>query len=473
VKAIAHNFHLPLTTEYDLKEFIRVAWGITIPDVQVCPNHSTPWRAFADAYFAKHDVTVWKASRGLGGKSFLLALLGLTEAVTLKADVKILGGSGEQSVNVHRYMASEFWEHTGAPRGLLATDPTKMETRLTWGNSIKALAASMRSVRGPHPQRLRLDEIDEMDLSIFDAAMGQTMAQVKDGEIVIPAQTVCSSTHQYADGTMTTVLERAAVKAWPIHEWCYLESHAAGDGWLIQDEIDRKRREVTSIMWQTEYDLQEPNPQNRAFDTGAIRAMFRRDLGEAQGRDGSYLEFEPPMSVCPVCEASVERQKGRCPECHQGTLADAEYSHGADWARKVDKTDIVTFRIDVVPARMVAYERCNRLPWHNMTAKLDDRISRYGGSACHDATGVGDVVDELLNESADGFIFTSKSSGELLTNYVTAVEQGEYVAPYIKVVEGEHRLASVDHLFGKEHLPDSIAACALAHRARSVGWVLR
>lgn len=468
MKVIAHDFHIPLTTEKQLRDFVHLAWGVTIPDVQVCPNHTTPWRAFADAYFAESRLAVWKASRGFGGKSFLLALLGLTEAVTLKADVNILGGSLEQSQNVHRYMSDEFWSYEGAPRGLLATDPSKRETRLTWGNTIRALTASQTSVRGPHPQRLRLDEIDEMKRNIMLAALGQPMS--KDG---VTAQTVQSSTHQYADGTMTYALEEATKRGHPVYEWCWRESVAGGVGWLDMLEVDAKRSVVPDIMWQTEYDLQEPNPESRAFDTGAIRAMFLRDLGEAEGRDASYLEFEPPMSVCPACQASVERQEGRCPECKQGTLEDADYAHGADWARKQDKTCIVTFRYDVKPARLVAFEQCNRLPWAAMTKKLDDRIRRYGGRACHDATGVGDVVDQLIEEAADPFVFTAKSSGELLTDYVTAVEQGEYVCPFIKYMESEHRLASVDHLFGREHLPDTIAAGALAHRARSVGWVLR
>jgi hypothetical protein len=57
----------------------------------VCPGHSTPWRAFCDAYFARTPVQVWVASRGFGGKSFLLSLLGLVEALTLGADTNLLG----------------------------------------------------------------------------------------------------------------------------------------------------------------------------------------------------------------------------------------------------------------------------------------------------------------------------------------------------------------------------------------------
>ena len=68
-----HDFHLPITTEATLKEFVRVAFGVIIPDTQVCKHHTTPFRAFADAYFARHPVSVWFASRGFGGKSFLLS----------------------------------------------------------------------------------------------------------------------------------------------------------------------------------------------------------------------------------------------------------------------------------------------------------------------------------------------------------------------------------------------------------------
>ena len=467
-RGIDWKFTLPLESEAELRLFVEKAWGVKIPNVQVCPNHSTPWRAFADAYFARSRLAVWKASRGFGGKSFLLALLGLTEAVTLKADVNILGGSLEQSQNVHNYMRDVFWAHGGAPRALLTSDPSKRETRLSWGNAIRALTASQSSVRGPHPQRLRLDEIDEMKREIMLSAMGQPMS--KGG---VPAQTVQSSTHQYPDGTMTYALEQAAIKGHPIHEWCWRESVAEGAGWLEIAEVDAKRNVIPEFMWRTEYDLQEPSPESRAFDTGAIRRMFRRELGEAEGRDGSYLEFEPPMSICPACGYECERQVGRCPECHQGTLEEADYAHGADWARKVDKTCIITFRYDIEPARLVAFEQCNRLPWIAMTGKLDARIRRYGGRAAHDATGVGDVVDQLLTEAADPFVFTAKSSGQLLTDYVTAIEQGQYVSPFIRYMESEHRLASVDHLFGRLHLPDSIAAGALAHRARSVGWVFR
>jgi hypothetical protein len=449
-------FKLPITTESALREFVSTVWGINIPDVQICPEHTTPWRAFADAYFAKDSVSVWKSSRGFGGKSFLLAALGLTEACTLKADVNILGGSGEQSENVHAYMG-EFWKKPLAPKALLAQDPTKRETRLEWAadskhpsgrtNRIHALKASETSIRGPHPQRLREDEIDVMELSILESAMGQTM-EAGSG---IPTQTVLSSTHQNAFGTMATILQRAEDRGWPVYIWCLYESCANGTGWLTEKEIERKRNEVTTETWNTEYLLQEPNPFNRAIDTDSVARMFRKELGIFDGRDGQVVVVEEPAPG-------------------------ATYITGADWAKKSDFTVIVTWRTDVTPYRLVAFERVRRERWPVMVGKYKARVRAYPGPAAHDGTGLGDVVDDYSREDQvqdDGSLLAGVNTtpvvmrgmarSTLLTEYINAVEKGRYISPYIKSMEREHRLASVDDVFGSGHLPDTIAAAALAN----------
>lgn len=452
--AIEHRFHLPIADEDSLREFVRLAWGVEIPDVQVCPDHTTPWRAFADAYFARHRVTVWEASRGLGGKSYLLAVLALTEAVTLKADVNVLGGSGEQSANVLKY-SRLFWEYEGAPRQLLKSD-IQRETRLAWGNTIKSLMASQTSVRGPHIPRLRLDECDEMTLPIFDAAMGQPMSTD-----AVPAQTVISSTHHNADGTFTEVKKRAADKGWEVYSWGYQETMT---GWLSPAEVEAKRQDVTAAAWNVEFDLQEPSPESRAILPEAVAAMFRADLGEYAGSNGEYIEIEPPLTRCLACGLLAEFGD-ECPECLSRDVEPVPYATGADWARKTDWTVIPTARLDVHPARMVAFERCGRLPWPVMVGKFDARLARYGGRACHDETGLGDVVDGYLEHGAQGFIMVGRARSNLLSNYISAVERGEIESPDITFVHNEHKYASVDDVYGKGHLPDSISAMALLWHA--------
>lgn len=410
----------------ELKSFLWVTFGVRLPDIQVCPNHTTPFRAFSDAYFARYGVTVWKASRGLGGKSYLLALLGHCEADTLDAEVTILGGSGEQALRVIEYLQKFSGDE----------ENTKRRTDYSGGGRVTALMASSKSARGPHPQRMRLDEVDEMDLTILDAAMGQPMASAG-----VAKQTVMSSTHHYADKTFTEVLKRAEEKAWPLYEWCYKETRAEPDGWLSTEEIESKRGEVTDAMWKAEYDLQEPSPEGRAILPEKVDACFQKRLGQYPGELNREVIIEEPV-------------KG------------AKYATGADWAKKKDFTIIDTFRTDVRPIRRVAWLRTGRLPWPMMISKFDDRIKRYQGPACHDATGLGDVVDDYKTaQGVEAVILTGQTRGDVFTAYIAAIENESIVSAAIRYCEGEHRYCTNEDLSGSGHPPDSFVAGAMAYRA--------
>ena len=419
-------------TENDLQRYVKDRFGVSIPDTQVCPNHSTPWRAFADAYFARSVVGVWKASRGFGGKSYLLSVLGLTEAATLGVDVNVLGGSGEQSQRVLAHMLN-FWNYEHAPRNLLASEPAKRETRLTNGSTIQALMASQASVRGPHPVRLRCDEVDLFDLDILDAAMGQPMN--KSG---IAKQTVLSSTHQNADGTMTEVIRRAGEhpEQWHYFEWCFKES-LTPHGWLAPDEVASKRIEVTESMWNVEYEGQEPSPESRAIQPDKVDAMFDRALGYYKGAAGELIVVED------------YDQRG-------------VYATGADWARKQDWTVIITIRLDCNPARVVVFQRMGRTAWPVMVDAYNRRVRQYGQPAAHDGTGIGDVVNGFLTVPAEPVMMVGRGRSDLLTEYIAAIERGEIESPYIEFMADEHKYASTDDVYGAGHLPDTIAAGALA-----------
>lgn len=462
-KLTEHVFELPFKSPEELKLFVKVTWGVEIPDVHVCPNHATPWEAFVDAYFAQSDVAIWKASRGLGGKSFLLSVLGLTMATTLKADVNILGGSGEQSARVHEHMAA-LWDYPNAPKELLKGDSSITASSYVWGNKVHALAASQKSVRGPHPQRLLVDEVDEVAIELLDAALGQPME--KRG---IASHTVLSSTHQYSDGTMTECLRRAREKNkegyhWRVFEWCFRETHANGSGWLSAAQIRKKQAEMSDQMWQNEVELQEPSPESRAIMPEAVAFMFDRSRGVYDGQPGKYLEFEAPDAA-------------------------GSYATGCDWAKKKDYTDILTLRTDVQPMRVVAFERQARQPWPFMISRFRYRLDRFGGVAGHDATGLGDVINDLMQDmdaGRDSILFPNSELKELfdmpaepimmvgrertamLNNYCVGVEHHEIVSPFIESVQEEHKLASVENVYGSQgnnnHCPDSMVAGAIAYK---------
>lgn len=444
----------PPVTPEELWEYVYALWGLRIPRVRVCPGHCAPFDAFADAFFGARwtptggfvgrvSTAVWKASRGLGGKTTLLGVLALTELVALGATVTILGGSGVQSKRVLEEN-DKRWAWPGAPRGDLLTEPTAQQTRLRNGGTATALMASTKSARGPHPQRLRLDEVDEMKLVILDAALGQPMSTA-----LVPAQTVLSSTHQYPDGTMTEVLKRVKEKGWPLYEWCWRET-VQPHGYLPVAEIERVRGDVPAGMWDTEYELQEPTAEGRAFLTVLVEACFDPALGEREGRDGEYCEFEAPAP-------------------------DALYATGADWAKEQHWTVIATYRADLTGAgdpryRLVAFERMHRLAWPYMVDRLGIRAKRFPGLVAHDATGGGNVVADLLREKeilAEHMIMQGRGRQDLFTEYVAGVEKGALRAPRIAFMYGEHRYCANKDLYGAGHPPDSVVAGALAWSLRS------
>jgi hypothetical protein len=306
--------------------------------------------------------------------------------------------------------------------------------------------------------------VDEIALPILDAVMGQPMSQGG-----VPKQTVMSSTHQYADGTMTEVLNRAALRGWKCYEWCWKETQEP-HGWLSLVEIASKRNEVTEAMWLAEYDLQDPSPESRAINSAAVNRMFKRELGIYEGMPHEYIEIEPPMVVCATCQQ--ERAKGddnKCSVCKKEMQA-ALYVTGADWAKERDWTIIWTMRTDRKPMRLVAFERMGREPWPVMVDRFDTRAARFGGAASHDETGLGNVVAGYMKTpGARGVIMVGRDRQDLLSNYISAIERDEIEAPFIKWAEKEHRLASVDDVYGSGHLPDTMSAGALAYGNRIRG----
>lgn len=432
-------------TDGELWAFIKAVWGIEVPRVNVCPDHIAPFDALAEAYFGRVPLSIWRASRGLGGKSFMLGTLALTEAVTFGVEVTVLGGSAAQSMRVHE-CTQMLWASKFAPRNLLVKEPTRYETKLRNQAHIRALMASTRSVRGPHPARLRLDEIDEMDLNILESALGQPMPQRG-----IESQTVCSSTHQYPDGTVTAMLKRAIDNpGWGNHVWCYRESvgTAANPGWLSQTEVDRKKAIMPKAMWDAEFEMQEPSFEGRAIDEEAINFTFDPNIGVFKGDPHELVVIEGPVDG------------GR-------------YVTGVDWAKEKDWTVIRTFKDEGMVWREVAFERLGRIAWPRIVARVNERMELYPGVLGYDNTGLGNVVGDYLKLPKKTIAVPVDMLGRrrevMFNEYISAIESHNFKCPRVEYAYSEHRYATGDDLFGSGHPPDSLVAGAVAWHVRNEG----
>ena len=197
-----------------------------------------------------------------------------------------------------------------------------------------------------------------MELRILEAAQGQPMD--RDG---VRAQTVMSSTHQHPDGTVTAMRRRAAELGWPVYEWCYRET-LAPHGWLTEDQVTRKRGELSRTMWAVEYELQEPSAEGRAIDPAAVERMFDATLGTHI--PAGNLEHTWRGQPGPPADRA-------CPD-----PAGAWYCIGIDWAQKRHYTVAVVVRCDTTPLQVVAVYRIQRRPWPEMTERVGALLARPG-----------------------------------------------------------------------------------------------
>ena len=431
----------PPRDDDELYSLVQGLWGITIPRYKVCEHHQAPFDAFATAFFAREPQVLVHGSRGLSGKTEMMSCLGLTQAVVWGADNNIVGGSENQSKNALEHM-KRFWNYPNAPSYMMVKDNTE-EMVLANNSVIRPLTASQRSVRGPHPARLLLDEIDEMDPEIMESAKGQPMPQRNWLGVEIPAQTIMVSTLQYADGTMMQEMRRFEEEGLPIYSWCYKDTANPTDGWLSQEFIEQKKREVSKERWRVEYDLGEPSIGNRAFDSQAVEDTFSLPCPEPIRKTRDYEEYE-----------------------YEKVRQDRDYVISADWAQAVDFTEITVWDVTSDPIRCVYRVRMRRLPYPKMIGVFNMLQNRYNAAeGIHDSTGLGRVVSDLLENRVRNFVMAGRDRDNMLSEYVAAVERGQIRAPRMQTMYKEHLYCAVEDLYarGKEfHLPDSVCSAALA-----------
>lgn len=449
------SFHLPRPpqTDDELYWLVQALWGTRIPRTRVCTDHVAPFEAFADAYFGRNSINpesgnesiaLWHGSRGLSGKSFMLSILGLTKAYMKGTDVNLLGGSYAQSQNIHEHMRNAK-DYKNAPSYMIVDDTASM-MKLTNKARIRPLTASQRTVRGPHPPFLLLDEIDEMELAILDAALGQPMEQENWLDEVQSPYTVMCSTWQNPEGTFTAILRRAEEEDYPIYRWCYRESNNPIDGWLSDKAIEEKKRSIPKEMWRVEYELGEPSIGNRAFDSEAIEKTFS-------------IPFDPISS-----KVNKDYEEYTFEDPHM----DGVYVIGADWAKEQDFTVISVLRTDKEKITLAYYARLNRRPYPIMINMFNKTMERYNAAGEYDRTGLGNTVADYLDVRAHGFMMIGDKRASMLSEYVNAVERDDFRFPQIKSAHLEHKYAQVGDLYSSAkaqgfHLPDTVCAFALAY----------
>ena len=220
-EAIEAARHIRPTTRRQLWNWARAYIGVTIPVHAVCAGHTALFDLFARQFLERPSLALWHGPRG-SGKSYLSAIeTHLTSRFNPRHSTRILGGSLSQSEQIYEALQEAI--HDG--RGEYASDADtlarllKSEVVYRNGSNVSLLAASPTSVRGPHVPSLKLDEVDEIDPEIREAAMG--MAMEKRG---CRSSVLMTSTWHRVAGPMAELMERGLNGAFPVDTFCIFEA---------------------------------------------------------------------------------------------------------------------------------------------------------------------------------------------------------------------------------------------------------
>lgn len=171
-------------------------------------------------FHERPDLSLLIGPRG-GGKSFLSAIDTHCQSKWNPGlGTRILGGSKAQSEQVYNGIDEAILSGNG-PLGSDADEIDELlRERLTYrnGSVVQILSASPKSVRGPHVPTLRLDEVDEIDDDIRQAAMGMCMS--KKG---VRGSVLMTSTWHNLNGPVGKLVEEAKAGAFPLHTFCVFE----------------------------------------------------------------------------------------------------------------------------------------------------------------------------------------------------------------------------------------------------------
>ncbi len=249
------------------------------------------------------DCVVW-ANRG-GGKTLLGAVATALDLLFKPGvQVRVLGGSLEQSSKMHAHLVSLF--DRPMLREALASPPTTRRIELHNGSSVELLAGSQRSVRGVRVHKLRCDEVEEFDADVWQAAQMVTRSGWC-GPVYVTGAVQALSTMHRPGGLMSQLVSKAGAR---VFKWnamdvaarceeeracasCVLWKDCGGwakraDGFVPIDDLIAQRSRTSDVTWQAEMLCERPAVDHAVY-AGFSRADHVRERIDDSTADARFV----------------------------------------------------------------------------------------------------------------------------------------------------------------------------------------
>ena len=309
--------HAPRTDE-ELEEFIRLAYGVSLPRKVLTPGHRSPFEFLSDLFFERVSCALGFANRA-GGKTFTVALLNHLDMLFKPGcEITSAGSVKKQAQKCYRYfreLNDTSWMRRLNEQHLVITgepffteaDSTQSRTQFGNGTLMEIIVASEKGFRGQHPHKSRVDEIDEIDWDTLQT--GLSMSHSSD---TIVGQDVFTSTRHRLDGTMQRLLTEATERGVSVYEWNVWEMVETCERRCFGDVKHGtcpiyKRCEGKAHSSQGFYPIRDLINKTRQIDKDKFEVEW---LGSKPSRHKMvYQQFDPLRHVLDV--AGFQRLTGR------------------------------------------------------------------------------------------------------------------------------------------------------------------
>ena len=278
---LAAHLLATVKTPDELHAWVNLFCGLDVPREKVCEHHNAPFDYLVRAYFEPaKDQLVW-APRG-GGKTRLAAVATLLDLLHKPpCQVRILGGSFEQSMRMWEHLLPNVREV--APHLLANKTGIGRRVELTNGSKAAVLAQSEKAVRGLRVQKLRCDEVELFDPDVWEAAQLITKSSERAGGAIDAL-----STMHTPYGLMSRLVDRATHDGTAIVRWCLLEvlepceptrdcgtcplwdecrgmAKTKTGGFVKIDDAIRMKQRVSEDTWNAEMLCKRPSTRSSVF----------------------------------------------------------------------------------------------------------------------------------------------------------------------------------------------------------------
>ena len=213
-----------LRSDLDVSEFLSALKVAIVGTKRLCGNldHVPQFRPVSDVLIGLiGDYVIWACRAG--SKTFLFGGLDSWVKSCSKAryETRILGGGLEQSLLSYEAMKI-FRDETDPMNSRISGDILQSRTTFKNKSKVSILAASIKQVRGPHPQCLKLDEVDEIEPNVYNAALSQPLSKFGHKSVL-----GMFSTNHNIMGQMDKALAKAKESGTNIYKYCVWECLAS------------------------------------------------------------------------------------------------------------------------------------------------------------------------------------------------------------------------------------------------------